>query len=48
MNPFLLLSRIGIRPRILGGFALILSFLVSFPAPHSFRSDRSVARSMNT
>ena len=28
MNPSLLLSQIGIRPRILGGFALILSFLV--------------------
>jgi len=28
MKPSLLLSQIGIRPRILGGFALILSFLV--------------------
>src|SRR3978361_2422594 len=28
MKPSLLLSLVGIRPRVLGGFALILSFLV--------------------
>src|ERR1700722_9044360 len=29
MNLFLLLSRIGIRPRVFGGYALILGFLIA-------------------
>jgi methyl-accepting chemotaxis protein len=32
MNLFLLLSRIGIRPRVFGGYALILGFLIALAA----------------